>query len=48
MSIRFQELGLKLEDGRAVLEGVSGTFLPGRMVVAGQESLERNNEELGA
>ena len=32
VSIRFQELGLKLDDGRAVLEGVSGTFLPGRMV----------------
>ncbi|CAE7233760.1 ABCG24 [Symbiodinium natans] len=32
VSIKFNELGLRLVDGRSVLEGVSGTFLPGRMV----------------
>ena len=32
MGIRFQELGLQLLDGRTVLDGVSGSFHPGRMV----------------
>ncbi|CAK8998100.1 ABC transporter G family member 24 (ABC transporter ABCG.24) (AtABCG24) (Probable white-brown complex homolog protein 25) (AtWBC25) [Durusdinium trenchii] len=32
VSIQFQELGLLLADGRSVLDGVSGSFLPGRMV----------------